>query len=174
MRVLPLRTVLFLTAVCAMVLLYLLWWTTYATIHFDDRFDQRPSGASVERSGGTTIRLVSLTRSAMLADQLYGGAPEQAGPGTTWIVAIFEAVQTGGTKIPCTFEVVGPGGRAWQQQSLLTKRTISSCVSAEFGPTPVRVEEIFLVPERFADQLVGVALLDHGVTERSPVVRPAG
>ena len=79
MRTLPLRTTLFVAAVVAMVLLYLFWWTTYVGIHFDERYVQRPAGA-VGEVGGTTIRLLSLTRSAMLADQKYSDVPEQASP----------------------------------------------------------------------------------------------
>jgi hypothetical protein len=173
MQTLPLRTTLFLTAVAAMVLVYLLWWTTYAKIHFDDRYTQRPAGAAGE-VGGTSIRLLSVTRSPLLAGPKNGGVPDKAGPGTTWVVVNFEAVQRpGAPKLLCTFELIGPEGRAWEQQDFLFNRAMPSCAVSEFRPeTPVRFEEVFLVPERFADQLVGVALVDHSVTRRTPVVVP--
>src|SRR3712207_3188823 len=88
----PLRTVLVLTAASALVLLYLLWWTTYAGIHMEERFVQQPAGAAAE-VGGTSIRLLSLRQSTLLADQKYSGVPEQASSGTTWEVAEMEAVQ---------------------------------------------------------------------------------
>jgi hypothetical protein len=173
MRTLPLRTSLFVAAVVAMVLVYLFWWTTYVGIHFDERYAQRPAGA-VGEVGGTTIRLLSLTRSAMLADQKYGDVPEQASPGTTWVVAEFEAVQRqGAPSFSCTFKLLGPDGREWSQQSFLTKRTVPSCSpTAIQSGTPVRFEEVFLVPERFADRLAGVAVLDPSTADRSPVVLP--
>src|SRR3712207_9004211 len=92
MRELPLRTALFSSAAGAMVLIYLLWWTTYADIHFEERFAQQPPGAAGQVAG-TSVRLVSVTRSDLLARQLYGGPPEPASPGTVWVVAEFEAVQ---------------------------------------------------------------------------------
>jgi hypothetical protein len=115
-----------------------------------------------------------LARSQLLADQKSGGPPDKASPGTTWVVADLEAVQRpGAPKLLCTFELIGPEGRAWDHQSFLFNRSALSCTLSEFPPeTPVRFEEVFLVPERFADQLVGVALVDHSVARRTPVVVP--
>jgi hypothetical protein len=173
MQTLPLRTTLFVTAVAAMVLVYLLWWTTYAEIHIEGRYTQRPAGAT-GKVGGTSIRLLSLTRSPLLADQKSGGPPDKASPGTTWVVADLEGLQRpGAPKLLCTFELIGPAGRAWENQGFLFDRSMPSCTLSEFPPgTPVRFEEVFLVPERFADQLVGVALVDHSVARRTPVVVP--
>lgn len=173
MRPLPLRTTLGTVAVGCLVMLYLLWWTTYAGIHFDERFAQRPPGAAGE-VGGTSIRLLSLTRSDLLADQKYGGAPDHASPGTTWVVAELEAVQRpSAPEFYCTLELVGPDGRRWDKQSNVG-RTLPSCSHEEIrSGGPVRFETVFLVPERFADQLVGVALMDPAVPDRVPVITPS-
>jgi hypothetical protein len=168
----PLRTVLFVTAVGALVLLYLLWWTTYAGIHFQERFVQQPAGAAGE-VGGTSIRLLSLRQSKLLADQKYGGVPEQASSGTTWVVAEMEAMQQpDAPDFYCTLELVGPGRRHWETQSKFN-RTLPGCDHEEIGSgRSVRFEVIFLVPQRFADQLMGVALMDPSVADRVPVVTP--
>ena len=169
---LPLRTALFVTSVSAMALLYLLWWTTYAGIHVEERFVQRPPGAAGQ-VGGTSIRLLSLTRAAQLAMQKYGGDPEQPSPGTVWVVAVFEAVpQPGAPEFYCTLDLLGPDGRRWKAESEVN-RFRPGCISREKTPDrPAEFESIFLVPERFADQIVGVALMDPTVPDRVPVITP--
>lgn len=169
---LPLRTVLFVTAVCAAVLVYLLWWTTYTGIHFEERFVQQPAGAAGE-VGGTSIRLLSLRQSSLLADQKYGGVPEQASPGTIWVVGELEAVRRpGAPEFFCGLELLGTDGGRWDKQFKST-RTLPGCSSTEIGPgSTVRFEAIFLVPERFAHRLVGIALLDPTVADRAPVITP--
>jgi hypothetical protein len=173
MRPLRLGTALGTTSVGCLVVLYLLWWTTYAGIHFDQRFAQQPPGAP-GKARGTSTRLLSLARSELLADQKYGGVPEQATPGTTWVVAELEAVQQpGAPDFFCTFELVGPGGRRWETQ-FKAGRMAADCTSEELkSGRPVRIETIFLVPERFVDQIAGVALVDSSVADRVPVITPS-
>jgi hypothetical protein len=172
MRLLPIRTALVTVAVGCLVLLYVLWWTTYAGIHFDQRFTPRAPGEA-GRVGGTTIRLLSLTSTPLLADQKYAGPAEAAEPGTVWVVAVMEASQEpGAPEFYCTVELVGPGGRRWEKQSKVT-RTVPHCASDQVKPgSPTRFETVFLVPERFVGQIVGVALLDPSVADRVDVVIP--
>ena len=172
MRPLPLRTALGTTSVGCLVVLYLLWWTTYAGIHFEQRFAQAPPGAP-GKAGGTSIRLLSVARSDLLTDQKYGGVPEQATPGTTWVVAQLEAVQQpDAPDFFCTLELLGPGGRRWEKQ-FKTGRMAPDCTSEELkSGRPARCETIFLVPERFVDQIAGVALIDSSVADRVPVITP--
>lgn len=170
---LPLRTALVAAGVGALVLLYLLWWTTYARIHFEQRYAPEPRGAAGEVAG-TSIRVLSLTAAPQLADQRYGGEPESAEPGTVWVVAELEAVQApGATKFFCTLELLGPDGRRWPPQTK-TSRTLPSCSADALSARPLRFETIFLVPERFRGELVGIVLLDPSGPERAPVVTPAG
>jgi hypothetical protein len=169
---LPLRTALFMTSVGALVMLYLLWWTTYAGIHVEERFVQQPPGAAGQ-VGGTSIRLLSLTRAPQLDMQKYGGPPKQPSPGTVWVVAVFEAVaQPGAPEFYCTLELVGPDGRRWKSASEVDRHR-PSCISLDFTPNrPTEFESIFMIPERFADQIVGVALMDPTVPDRVPVITP--
>ncbi len=169
---LPIRTALLTLAVGCLVLIYLLWWTTYAGIHFDQRFRQRPPGEAGQVSG-TTIRVLSMTSSALLADQQYGGPPEPAAPGAVWVVAVLEATrQPGAPEFFCSLELVGPDGRRWERESKVI-RTLPSCSDDEVQPgPPVRFEETFLVPQRFAGQIDGIALLDPTVPDRVDVITP--
>ena len=173
MRPFPLRAALGTTSVVCLVVLYLLWWTTYADIHFNERFAQRPPGAAGQ-VGGTSIRLLSITHSKLLADQTNGGVPEQASPGTTWVVAQLEAVHPpGAPDFYCTIELLGPDGRLWDKQFKFA-RTTPACNSDDLkSGRPVRFETIFLVPERFRDQIAGVALMDPSVADRVPVITPS-
>jgi hypothetical protein len=171
-RTLPIRTVLVTTAVGCLVLLYVLWWSTYVATHVEQRYTQRPPGESGQ-VGGTSIRVLSWTSSVLLADQKYAGPPEAAEPGAVWVVAVLEASQVpGAPEFLCTVELLGPDGRRWDNQTNVT-RALPYCASDLVKPgPPVRFEAIFLVPERFAGQIVGVALLDPTVADRVDVVTP--
>ena len=171
-RPLPIRTTLVTVAVGCLVLLYVLWWTTYAGIHFEQRYTQRPSGEAGQTSG-TTIRVLSMTSSLLLADQKYAGPPEPAAPGAVWVVVVLEATRPpGAPDFYCPLELLGPDGRRWEKQGKVT-RTLPSCGSdaVQVGP-PVQIETIFLVPERYVGQIEGVALLDPLVPDRVDVITP--
>lgn len=171
MRPLPLRTALFVSSVGALVLLYLLWWTTYAGVHLDQRYAAQPAGAAGQ-VGGTSIRVLSLTTTLLLADQAYGGEPDPAEPGAVWVVAVLEGVQApDAPDFFCTVALVGPEGRRWEP-AFKTGRRLPSCEKDAFSERPLRFETVFLVPQRFAGQLVGIALLDSSVPDRAPVLTP--
>jgi hypothetical protein len=169
---LPIRTTLFTVAVGCLVLLYLLWWTTYAGIHFDQRYTQRPPGAAGQ-TGGTAVRVLSLSSTPLLADQKYVGPPEPAAPGAVWVIAVLEATQPpGAAEFYCTVELLGPDGRRWEMQGKYTRK-LPPCGSDVVKPgPPVQFETIFLVPERFVGQLAGVALLNPLAPDRVEVVTP--
>jgi hypothetical protein len=171
-RTLPIRTVLVCTAVGCLVLLYVVWWTTYAGIHFEPRFTQQPPGMA-GRVQGTEVRLVSLTRTDVLTDQSYGGEPEVAEPGATWVVAVLEATQQpGAPAFYCPLELVDPELRRWEAHSV-TGRTLPSCPREELTTgQPMRFETIFLVPERYAERIAGVAVLDQSAADRTAVLTP--
>jgi hypothetical protein len=172
MRLLPVRTVLVATAVGCLVLLYVLWWTTYAGIHFNERFTQRPPGAAGQ-VGGTAVRVLSLTSTPLLADQLYAGPPDPAPSGAVWVVAVLEATQQpGAPAFFCPLELVDRDGRRWDAQTIGT-RAMPYCGSDLVKPgPPVQFETVFLVPERLVGQVVGLALLDPASADRVDVVRP--
>ena len=166
-----LRTALVATAVGALVVLYLLWWTTYAQVHFAQRYAPQPPGTAGEVAG-TSIRVLSLTAAPQLAHPAYGDEPESAAPGAVWVVAELEAVQAPGAPTYfCSLELLGPDGRRWEHQ-IESGRTLPACSSDAVSERPVRFEEVFLVPERYRGRLVGIALLDASDPGRVPVVRP--
>lgn len=174
-RALPIRTVLVTTTVVCLVLLYVIWWTTYAVTHQDERFAQQPPGAP-GRIGDTSITLLSLTRTPLLADQDYGREPEVAPPGAVWVVAVLHAVRDPGERdLLCTYlKLLGPGGRQWDSASQF-KRSLPYCGEEELAPGgSQRFEMVFSVPEALADQVVGVALSDASTPDRVPVITPAG
>ena len=172
MRVLPLRRILFLVATFAAVLIYLIWWVTYAGIHYIPRYTLRPPGASGEVQG-TTVRVLSLVRSEQLADA-DGSQPGLPDPGAVWVVAELEAVRHDPAKeFNCGARLLGPEQRLWSTTaSVRTKRAMESCpLDLPVGQS-VRFESIFMVPARYADQLLGIALTDHSSAARTPVIRP--
>lgn len=173
-RLLPIRTVLVTTAVGCLVLLYIVWWTTYAGIHFDQRFTQPPAGQSTTVRG-TTVTLASLTRSPLLADQQYGGPPDPAEPGAVWVIAELEAVRAADApEFVCTLELLGPEARRWSM-AYQSKRSTPWCGEEDLLPGGhQRFEMVFAVPERFATQLFGVAVLDSSSADRAAVLTPPG
>jgi hypothetical protein len=173
MRIPPLRRILFPIAAFAAVGIYLIWWVTYAGIHYIPRFSLQPPGASGELAG-TSIRLLSLTRADQLADA-KGGQPGFPDPGAVWIVAELEAVRHDPTKdFFCTTRLLGPEQRLWPTASLpRVSRTTPSCTRDLAVGQPTRFEAVFMVPARYADQLSGIALMDSSSAERTPVIRPS-
>ena len=155
----------------AAVLIYLIWWVTYAGIHFTPRYSVHPPGASAEVEG-TSVRLVSLIRADQLRDA-KGAEPALPEPGAVWVVAELEAVRHGpAQKFGCGMEALGPQQRVWTEDYVGVSRSTPDC---ELDPPigqPVRFESIFMVPARYADELIGVALPDRGTAARTAVIRP--
>jgi hypothetical protein len=172
MTALPIRRMLFAIAAFAAVGIYLIWWVTYAGIHFIPRFSLQPAGASGELAG-TSIRLLTLTRADQLADA-KGGQPGLPDPGAVWMVAELEAVRHDPTKdFFCTMRLLGPEQRLWPTASPpRLSRAMPSCSSDLPVGQPTRFESIFMVPARYADQLSGIALIDSSSAARTPVIRP--
>ena len=142
------------------MLLYVLWWTTYVATHVEQRYTQRPPG-DAGHIGGTSIKVLSLTSSVLLADEKYDGPAEAAEPGAVWVVAVLEATQEPGARSSSApWSCSGPDGRRWDKESNVT-RTLPYCAGDVVKPgAPVRFETIYQVPERFVGQIAGVALLD--------------
>lgn len=171
MNVLPMRRILFAVAAFAAVLIYLIWWVTYAGIHYAPRYSLRPPSASGELQG-TSVRLLSLVRSDQLA-AFDGGLPGIPEPGAVWIVGELEAVRHDTTKeFFCVTELIGPEQRRWSTASVRVKRSTPSCPRDLSVGQPVRFESIFMVPARYADQLSGIALRDDSSAARTPVITP--
>lgn len=166
------RTFLVTTIVGCLVLLYLLWWTSYAGTRLEPRYSLAAPGEP-GRAGGTSVRLESLTSTLLLADQEYGGDPDPAAPGAVWVVAVLDAVVDPGSTVSCTLELVGVDGQRWRPTTK-TSRRLPYCSSEEIVPgRPSRFEMIFLVPESLVGQLAGVVVVDPGGEgRRDEVIRP--
>jgi hypothetical protein len=166
------RSWLLLGVVALAVLAYLTIFSVYAYTHTAERYVQLAPGAAGHR-GGADFRLLRLTRSVELADRA-GGAPQVADPGATFVVAEVEVVRQreDGTFL-CGVDLLGPGQRLWGATTTEVERTLPSCSSADVQVgAPYRFEAVFLVPDRYAGQLLGAALTDHSGPQRSAVLRP--
>jgi hypothetical protein len=171
MRTIPMKRVLFVVGALAAVGIYLIWWVTYAGIHYIPRYTLRPPGATAEVQR-TSVRLLSLTR----ADQLVNDEEDKPGfpdPGTVWIVAEFEAERHDPAQdFYCDTRLMGPQQRLWSPAPPVG-RTTPGCRSDDLAVgQPGRFEAIFSVPTRYANQLVGIALPDDSTAARTPVLTP--
>lgn len=167
-----LRRTLFLIISVSLVLIYVVWWVTYAGTHQGERFTQLPPGRAAE-SADATIALNSLIQAPELVDA-KGGEPLAPDPGAVWVVAEMEVTRHRvGDAFPCGFAAVGPEGRMWEGSRPYVERAVKTCDDDEFVVgQPYRFEAIFMVPQRYADQLAGVAPIDNSTAERSPVLAP--
>jgi hypothetical protein len=169
MRPLSMRRILLPLAAFAAVVIYVIWWVTYAGIHYNPRYSIRPPDAVAEVQG-TTVRLVSLVRAGELTDA-GGGPPELPVPGAVWVVAELETVRLNPAKeFPCGAKLLGPEGRLWNSEPFRVRRATEWCKPDNPVGQAVRFESIFLVPARYADKLIGVALVDLGTAERTAVL----
>lgn len=166
------RAWLLLGVVALVVVVYLAVFSVWAHTHTTPRYAQLAPGA-VGTRGGAEFRLLSLTRSAELADA-EGGQPQVADAGATFVVAqveVLRRVEDG--PFLCGVDLLGPGGRVWTPTSLEVQRAVPTCSGADVAVGQWRrFESVFLVPERYADQLVGAALTDSSGPDRSAVLRP--
>lgn len=170
MRSLPMQRILFPVAAFAAVAIYLIWWVTYAGIHYNARYSIRPPGAAAEVEG-SSVRLLSLVRSDRLADA-SGGVPAFPDPDAVWIVAEFESVRHNpAEKFSCGTRLLGPQRRIWLPEPYTEiKRQTEDCDTDTSVGQAVRFESIFMVPARYADQLIGIELYDPSTAARTPVL----
>ena len=75
-------------------------------------------------------------------------------------------------ELVCGAKLLGPQQRSWIPESYLVKRATESCQLNNPVGQAVRSESIFMVPARYADQLVGIALFDNSTAARTQVIRP--
>lgn len=164
------QRILFAVAALGAVLIYLIWWITYASIHFESRYSLRPPGDSVE-SQGSSVRLLSLVRSGELRN-LNRPQAVLPDPGAVWIVGQLESVRhDSARKFSCDIELLGPEGRLWSPDIPIGRSTPGCDLDGPLGQV-IRFEVIYMVPARYADQLMGIALEDKSTPARTPVLRP--
>jgi hypothetical protein len=157
-------------------LIYLCWWTSYAVngLSAYGRFDQLDPG-EVAVVKGAEFHLTSLVQTDALTNSITGDRVAPA-PNIVWLVADIEVTRRSDPDyFYCSFEVLGPDRRTWEDDSLGVSREIeNSCDkdSAPIGHT-VAVEAVFQIPERYVDQLAGVGVIDDGSRTPEPVMVPA-
>lgn len=167
------RRLLPLVASLAAVGLYLVWWLSYAGVHLETRYRVLPAGATAA-ARGSTLRLLSLTRTDLLGDS-SGGDAQPAVPGATWVVAELEAVREPVAEFAsCEVVLVGSRRQAWKTEYPSADRAVPECSSSQLvAGRPYRFEAVFAVPSRDAGEVVGVAPTDPSVpAARVPVMVP--
>ena len=167
-----LRRILLLTISATLVLIYLVWWVTYAGTHQGERFSQLPPGRAAE-SRDATITLLSLVQAQELIDA-KGGEPLAPDPGAIWVVAGIEITKhRADDQFLCGFAAIGPDRRIWEGSRPYIERSAPSCDDDEIVVgQPYPFEAIFMVPQRYADQLAGIAPIDRSASKRSPILVP--
>ena len=161
--------------VASVVLTYLTGWSVYALAHTgDDRYAVGAPGTPAEALDAEW-RLLSLVRTTRLVAS--AGEPGQAGAGSTFVVAELERTPTAATDFAfCSTVLLGPDGREWEPADYgvgVPSRDALSCDSEdrEVGRT-YGFQVVYLVPTRFVDAVVGIALPDRSSADRTAVLRP--
>jgi hypothetical protein len=157
------------------VLIYLTLWTLYSMTHLSSfgRYEQVAPGG-VTREGGADFRLLSLVQTEELAST--DGEPQLSSSGAVWVVATLEVTQR--TKDPnflCSTELLGPDDRAWEYSTLLdAQRSLSMfCHDEELKiGEPFRFEQVYEIPTRYADQVLGVVVVDPVNADPQQVLTP--
>jgi len=155
---------------------YLVAWGTYAYAHMNStvRYTVLDPGQPVVLPAAT-VELVELTLARTLTSTYAIQGPTSADPGALWAVASMEVTITPGSTGPiCIFDLVGPDRRLWEPAFGVSGRTLPGSCSDDEVPVgrPTRIEVIFQVPERDADQLVGVAVSSGSSWRQMEVLRP--
>jgi hypothetical protein len=170
------RSRAWLWAACAalLVLIYLTLWTLYGMTHVSAyaRYQQLAPGASATQHQAD-FRLLSLVRAPELAAQR--GDPQVAAAHAVWVVATLEVVQRAvDPGFLCSTELLGPDGRVWEPGSVLVSRAKPQYCSTDdlrLG-RPYVFEQTYEVPERYADQVAGVVLVNHLDAKPNLVLTP--
>lgn len=169
------RHLLVLLSAGLAVAVYLVWWTTYASIHFEDRWRQAPLGGSA-RVQGADLTLLQLQAADELTD-IGGRAPAVPPAGAVWIVAkVVVTVHRDPKGFFCPDTLLGTRGQQWSTEifaSVSRADPVCSPDEIEVG-IPYRFELLFQVPGRDVGQVAGLLLTDPSSAGRKVVLRPPG
>lgn len=172
------RSLLVLVIVASVCLSYLAGWMYWAQVHVVVRHEQVPPGATVTEQG-IELTLTSLVRTSVLEvseEEADSGVEEPvAPPNTVYVVARVEAVATdeADPEMPlCTFKLLGPDDRTWEYDGIggPERGLPSTCSDAPLNQ-PYELELIYVIPEKYADQIGGLSVVEYkGAPEK--VLRP--
>jgi hypothetical protein len=101
------RRILLLVITSALVLIYLIWWVSYAQTHQNPRYRQLAPGAAVSVKG-LTVRLEQLIIADQLAAEDKTEPPAVPVSGAVWVVAQYQVSQRDFKQTCCNFVLVGP------------------------------------------------------------------
>ncbi len=169
------RAWLRLAVVGLVALLYLTGWSVYAlTRTGDDRYRAVEPGAAVTALDAEW-RLLSLVQTTRLASS--SGEPGVAGARAVYVVAQLERTPVRATDFArCTTALLGPAGRLWEAagyEADLPPRDAPSCSSEDtVVGRGYRFEAVYVVPEAFVGDVLGVVLPRGAPAQRKPVLRP--
>jgi hypothetical protein len=163
------RRILLLVITSALVLIYLIWWVSYAQTHQNPRYRQLAPGAVVSVKG-LTVRLEQLIIADQLAAEDKTEPPAVPVSGAVWVVAQYQVSHRDFKQTCCNFVLVGANGATWSDAYPSVGRTLGSFYSSETAP--YEFEQIFEVPSGVVGQLVGIAVEDLTSPARTPVLRP--
>jgi hypothetical protein len=163
------RRLVVLVIVAALVLIYQIWWVSYAQIHQYSRFRQLPPGAAASTKG-FTVRLEQLVIADQLADK-NGEPPALPAPGASWVVARLQVTTRDQAPGCCDFPLVATNGATWKTTYPSVTREVGTFYGSERAP--YEFELIYEVPAGATQQLVGIGVDDLTSTARIPVLRRA-
>lgn len=153
------------------VLIYLSIWMTYAGTHTYGRYQQLPSGATTTLDG-ITYKLVRLTRTGVVVD---GQQTKPAPAGAVYVIAELDITATKKDP-PCSVELVADGKRSWESDAEFFQRKLPQYCGDYSHPVtpgrPWRLEQIYLIPEKFADRLYGIGVPDRTSPAPTKVLTP--
>lgn len=155
----------------ACVLMYLCIWMTYSGTHTYARYQQLPPGTTATVDG-VTYKLIKLTRTEVIVD---GRETKPAQAGAVYVIAELE-ITTNKKDPTCSVQLVADGRRTWDSDADFFDRKLPQyCGDYEHPVTPGRpwrFEQIFLIPQKFADRLYGVAVPDNSSPAPTKVLTP--
>lgn len=155
---------------CALI--FLAVWSTYAATHVYPRFEQQRPGEPVTVDG-ISYRLLRLTRADEVAD---GDEIRPASAHTVWVIAELELTIPGRRdSMGCDLRLLAAGKRAWDAEGFYNRRVPNYCGDTDHPirpRMPWRLEQIYQVPTKYADQIEGVAVTDHSSAAPTKVLQP--
>ena len=151
--------------------IYLCIWMTYAGIHTYSRYQQLPPGA-VSTVDGVSYKVLKLTRTDVIVN---GDETRASHAGATYVIAELE-ITTKKKDPACTIQLVADGKRTWESEAdFFDRRLPQYCGDYDHPVTPGkpwRLEQIYLMPSKFADRLYGVAVADASSPAPIKVMTP--
>lgn len=155
----------------ACVLMYLSIWMTYAGSHTYSRYQQLPAGTTTTVDG-ITYKLIKLTRTDVIVD---GQQTKPAQAGAVYVIAELE-ITTDKKDPACSVKLVADGKRTWDSNAdFFDRRLPQYCGDYDHPVTPGRAwrfEQIYLIPQKFADRLYGIAVPDNSSPAPNKVLTP--